>query len=291
MGRVCRHHRPARLAIDEEDKGNFRQQEKLVRQGGKKYAHVIRMFSLSTTVLWLTGLSCQLILIAVLAVKRRWASVPLFFAYTVFCFASAAGLYAIHGPMYLSQLYFYAYWITEGIGLLLGFAVIYELFRQLLEPYTALRRLASVLLASSVIILVIASCIVAYSQPSTLRGRLVRAILVGEEGTRILEVGLLIFLFVFSTAFGLHWRQQSFGVALGLALFVAVELVSVTSEAHSGIAAFKVAAEMRLIAFDVSLLVWISYFALPERVGKTSELPQRAQLEQWNRAVMELIHQ
>jgi len=48
---------------------------------------------------------------------------------------------------------------------------------------------------------------------------------------------------------------------------------------------------VRALAYTISLLVWGGYMLLPERVADESELPQRGQLEQWNQAVMELIHQ
>jgi hypothetical protein len=47
---------------------------------------------------------------------------------------------------------------------------------------------------------------------------------------------------------------------------------------------------LRLISFDGSLLIWLGYIALPERATGRTDVPQKAQLEQWNQAVMELIH-
>ncbi|HEY6308186.1 MAG TPA: hypothetical protein VI488_17205 [Candidatus Angelobacter sp.] len=117
------------------------------------------------------------------------------------------------------------------------------------------------------------------------------AILVGEEATRIIETGLLMLLFILSSAFGLHWRQQAFGIALGLGFFVAVELIGVTTRAHLGAAAAETFGAIRMLAFNCSLLIWLGYLLAPERVTIAAELPKRAQLEQWNQAIMELIHQ
>jgi hypothetical protein len=116
-----------------------------------------------------------------------------------------------------------------------------------------------------------------------------KAVLVLEEATRVVEVGLLMFLFGASAAFGLHWKQAEFGIALGLGMFVAVQLATVTLRSQIGVQAWQVLNVVSILAFDSSLLVWLGYLLAPERVTSTGEVPKRAQLEQWNQAVMELI--
>lgn len=227
-------------------------------------------------------------LVLILLVKKLWNRFPVFLAYSVFCFATAAGLYAIRG---LPFAYFYAYWMCEGLGLLLGLGVIYEVFKKLLHPYAALHRMAAIVFQLAAVLLIGSSCVVAYVQPSAERSSFMAGILVAEEATRIIEIGLLVFLFIFARVFGLHWRQQLFGIALGLGLFVAVELIVVAVRAHLGIAAAEIFSAVRMMAFNLSLLIWIGYLLAPERVTSPAEMPKRAQLEQWNRAIMELINQ
>lgn len=246
------------------------------------------MLTSSTTILWLAGLGFQFVLVFVLLAKKFWSKFPVFLAYSVFCFASATALYGVRN---LRTVYFFTFWVCEGVSLLLGFGVIYEVLRRLLHPYKALHRMAAVTFQSTVVLLIASSCLVAYLQPLGERNGLVAAILVAEEATRIVEVGLLMFLFIFSTAFGLHWRQQVFGITIGLGLFVTIELINATVRAHLGVAATSVFSTIRMLSFDLSLLVWIGYVLAPERLTSTSEIPQRAQLEQWNQAIMELINQ
>lgn len=152
------------------------------------------MLKSSTTVIWLAGLGFQFVLVFVLLAKKVWNRFPVFLAYSIFCFASAAALYEVRN---LRAVYFYTYWVCEAVGLLLGFGVIYELLRQLLHPYKALDRMAAVAFQSTVVLLIASSCLVAYLQPLGDRNGFVAAILVGEEATRIVEVGLLMFLFIF----------------------------------------------------------------------------------------------
>jgi hypothetical protein len=45
----------------------------------------------------------------------------------------------------------------------------------------------------------------------------------------------------------------------------------------------------RGVSFSTSLLIWLGYLLAPERATTAVEVPKRAQLEQWNQAVTELI--
>jgi threonine/homoserine/homoserine lactone efflux protein len=100
-----------------------------------------------------------------------------------------------------------------------------------------------------------------------------------------------MFLFVFSSVFGLHWRQPVFGIALGLGTYVAVKLAEVALLPYAGSTAGAALRVAGIICFNVSMLVWLGYTILPERAAGKAEMPKRAQLEQWNQAIMELIHQ
>jgi len=115
-------------------------------------------------------------------------------------------------------------------------------------------------------------------------------VMIVAEAARFVEMGLLMFLFLFSSAFGMHWRAHVFGIALGLGLFVAVDLVSVTLRAHLGSGApAEVLKLAKGLTFCLSVLTWAGYLLSPERVSSSDEVPKTAQLEQWNQAVMELI--
>src|SRR5262249_59103037 len=89
----------------------------------------------------------------------------------------------------------------------------------------------------------------------------------------------------------LPWRTSIFGVARGFGAFTSVDLEVVAMHTHIGQAAYLGLSLARVIAFNASLLIGMGYILAPERVTSTAELPQRAQLEQWNKAMMELIHQ
>lgn len=237
--------------------------------------------------LWITSICLQALLGVVLLSKKSWHKFPFFTSYSIFNLIELGGSYALrhNGP-----LYFRFYWSCEAITLLLGLAVVYEVFKTIFVQHPALRRLASILFTLAIVALLGVGAIVLWSKNPGDSKSMTSAILVIAEATRILEVGLLMFLFIFSSAFGLHWRQSTFGIAMGLGIFTAVELLSVTMQSEWGTSSVAVFNLIRMLAFNISLLVWIAYIFLPERVAET-DLPERAQLEQWNQAVMELIRQ
>lgn len=237
---------------------------------------------------WLSSLGFQVVLGGVLIGKRMWRQYPVFTAYSLFCFFQAALGFALrHTP----QWYFYTYLLCESIGYMLGLGVLYEIYAKLLAPYPALTKTASTAFKWTLVLLISIAAAVIYFHAAVQGSRLLAGFLVLEQATRIAEVGLVVFLFSFSSIFGLHWRQSIFGIALGLGLFITVELVGVTMRTHFGNVAMNAFAVARTLSFNFSLMIWLGYLLAPERVTTVAELPKRAQLEQWNQAIMELIHQ
>jgi hypothetical protein len=114
--------------------------------------------------------------------------------------------------------------------------------------------------------------------------------MVATDATRIIELGLIMFLFLSSSAFGLHWRQNEFGIALGLGTCATVELINVTLMTHLSPAAGQVFSLVHSFSINFSLLIWLGYLLTQERAISSGEMPKQAQLEQWNQAVMELIN-
>jgi len=234
---------------------------------------------------WLTCIILQVLLALVLLIKRTWVSYPIFSAYVFFSLFEASILYVLSQK---TMVYFFAFWICEAIGILLGLAVVREIFTNLFSPHPALRKLATLIFRGAVVALLVLAGGVIYAQSADGRG-IANAVLLAAEATRIIEVGLIMFLFLSSSAFGLHWRQNLFGIALGLGMVAAVELVTVSFVGHVSPSVAQALSLIRVSSFGMSLLIWTGYMLAPERIATSVDVPQRAQLEQWNQAVMELI--
>ncbi|HET7871788.1 MAG TPA: hypothetical protein VFL42_04705 [Terriglobales bacterium] len=229
----------------------------------------------------------QVLLAAVLVVRRYWRRFPLFSLYGFFNLFAMVCCYAVRENVWL---YFRLYWTFEAVTIFLGLGIVYEVFRTIFDSQHGLKGLATRFFAASVAVLItIGVCVVWFKNPAA-SNSITGAVLVVAEATRLIEVGLLMFLFVFSTVFGLHWKQSMFGVALGLGVFVTVDLIAVTMQSQIGAAAGPILNFARMLAFNFALLTWIGYILVPEPAA-AGELPKREQLEQWNRAVMEFMHQ
>jgi hypothetical protein len=239
--------------------------------------------------LWLTGMGLQFLLSAVLASRKTWRYLPVFTGFSIFCLLQNVVCYVVRGNV--QHAYAYVYWVTESVVLVLGVLVIYEVFTKFLTPYPALHGLARSGFRWTIGLLFLISLSVICFHAPVEGSRFVAGAVVLEQATRVAEVGLLVFLFSFSRIFGLHWRQHIFGVAVGLGLFTTVELIGVTVRAHFGIAAWQVFNLAGMLSYNISLLVWIGYLLVREQATSAAEMPKRAQLEQWNQAIMELIHQ
>src|SRR5579859_1778393 len=236
--------------------------------------------------LWIGSIVLQVALALALLAKRTWRNFPAFAVYIFFCLFEAGVTYALFGN---KVAYFWAFWSCEAVAIVLGLAVVREIFTNVFSPHPALRKLATMIFRAAVIALVVLACVVIYVQSGNVSGSMVNALLLAAEAARLVEVGVIMFLFLSSTAFGLHWRQNVFGIALGLGTFAAVDLITVTLIGHVSPATEVVFKLARGISFSSSLLIWLGYLLVPERATSSAEIPKRDQLEQWNQAVMELI--
>src|SRR5215472_4351194 len=150
--------------------------------------------------LWLTSLALDGLLLAVLIGKRLWVRFPLFTAYCAWNFLETVIFYSLARR---PAVYLPLYPIAESISILLGLAIVYEVFNHLLSMHTALRRLARVVFRLAVVVLLMLAGAIIYAHvPFNFAANVRMAILIMEEPARVLEVGLLLFLFVFSSTFG-----------------------------------------------------------------------------------------
>jgi hypothetical protein len=241
-----------------------------------------------TNSVWLAGLVLQVALGIVLVGRRLLGQYPMFGAYSLFGVCETAVLYAVHQN---PSVYFYAYIVGESVSVILGLALVREVFAHLFSSYPALRQLALTSFRVTVLLLAVLGGAVIYAKMPIGKSGIAIALVVVEEAARILEVGLITFLFLFSSVFGLHWRQIVFGITLGLGLFTLVELFGLALRPYVGPAVVSALNLAHVFAFDCSVLIWISYSLARVQVPGVSELPKTVQLEQWNQAIMELIHQ
>jgi hypothetical protein len=228
-----------------------------------------------------------LLLLAVLLLtllrRRSYKAVPYFFAYVAFAVAADLARFVAHGHRHS---YYLTYWITEAGYDLLGILVMYEVLRTALGNLTRARwaRLIfpAVLVAGIGMSITRASVV-----PSRLSG-IEFYIAVGEIAVRFVQVFVFAGLVTLVPLLGLKWRQYPFGVATGFGLYATVMLLTTTKFSDFGTRFKLLWGWSSLVAYSVSVLIWIWFFSVPQKTQvPSSELsaPSPGDLKQYKDAL------
>jgi hypothetical protein len=215
--------------------------------------------------IWAAGILIVGAIIAMMIKRGLRQEFPLFFSYVVFQ-GIVSTLLVVLRPHY--GLYFYAYWTTALLGVFVEFVVIYEIFSHIFRPYETLRRIGMVLFRWAALVLVMVAIVTSVASGQSGLGQVMTTILALERAIRVMQVGLVLFLFLFSQQVGLTQRHRVFGISLGFGITAAVELVLVTmitnmnSGQHVGISLLSSGACVTASG------VWCYYMRIdePERV-------------------------
>ena len=236
--------------------------------------------------LWMTHPVLELFLAGILYWRRLHRTFPLFFAYIV----SQVVNFLILFPIYRydnGRPYFFAYWITAGVSLAIGFKVIHEIFLDVLRPYPNLKDLGTLLFKwAGLVMLLVAIVVTAASQPGgdTILGQ---GVIIGQRCVRFIQCGLIFFLLFFSRHLGISRRQYSFGIALGFGGFATVELLEFALISGGGIRNSTISL-FNTAAYAVSILVWIGYALLKTTSHEATNKLLMSQ--RWDYGLNELRH-
>lgn len=229
-------------------------------------------------VLWILPASLQLWLVIVMLRRELRQEYKCFFAYTAFHVVRFVVEFSIfHLASHIA--YFFFYWAAGAVSVLLGFAVIYEIFRQSFEPYPGLREVSSNLFHWVALMLVLISAIIAVTSPGEYPWVPTTAILMLERSMRMMQVGMLVFLFLFTERLNLSWKHPIFGIALGFGIFACVELILATWLAQFGAQNTATYSLIKAATYNTSVLLWLSYMLAPQPEKRPVELvPQMEKL-------------
>jgi hypothetical protein len=168
--------------------------------------------------------------------------------------------FAIIFPVRLTgnfKMYFVFFWFCEAINALLGFKVIHEIFLDVFRPYHTLKDLGTLLFKWAGVVMMLVSVVVAFSN-SFDHYPLVHAVTTLQRSVLIVQLGLILFLLLFSRFLGVSWKQVSFGISLGFGLFAGVELLLIALSSGG----FVKQGNLNLINLGVyvlAILVWLGY--------------------------------
>lgn len=241
--------------------------------------------------LWLAPHALQVV-IAVAMVRRHLVhEFPLFLSYTVFQVVQGGVLFALdHSERVTGHFYWQAEFVALGIGVVLRFGVIWELFSHGFRSYPAIAELGRMLLRWGGVALLLAGVAIALYAPGANLQRLDFGIHVVDRTVSLTQTGLLVLLFVFSSYLGLAWRSYVFGIAVGMGIFSAVDLATLAIRVEMGpFPGDYVLDFITMAAYHICALIWLAYVLAPEPVRGTVERVPEHNLEQWNADLQRLL--
>ena len=231
-----------------------------------------------------------LLVVGVIMFRRHLhRQAPIFFAYVLF---DTCGMAVVYGLLHFGNHYWWWYgsWAENGICILLGFAVIVEVFNKLFAPYEGIRYFAKVVVFWSAAVLVATGAFsaaffhhVAFSVP------ILTVFLVLDRSLRIVQLGLILSLFAVSRYLHLRWKNLTFGIALGFGFYALTQLATWTVRIYYGQLVAGTVNVVQGAAYCATILIWAFYVLQPEVAHiPIVSLPSH-ELEKWDRALSHLL--
>lgn len=244
-------------------------------------------FDVAQNTLWVTAPILQLVIAAVICIRKFYRTFPVFFSYTLFHIAQVVVAGASNRISYAA--YFYVYWGSELVDALLALAVIQEIFNNVFREHDGLHGLGRVLFRWTTLVLLALTLGVAVSAPGADADRVIAGLIVLQRSVAIVQAGLLVLLFAFCQFFGLNWRTVVFGVAFGFGTCAIIQTAVSTLRTQLGMPASAAYSLAQPLAYNLAIGIWTFYVIWPSRGRQPVSLPDSAQLKAWNRALQDLM--
>lgn len=184
------------------------------------------MAELLVRIFWL-GASVGLVVLTILMLRKKLhREFPVFFAFVAAECVDSWIAMPLKAVSY--KAYFVECWTFTAITTVIGFAVLREVFLHIFRPYDALRNFGKMLFRWSAGVLVLIAIVMTLSSSPVMRSPIFNFIMVLDRSVRLMQCGLVIFLYLFAKQLGLTERHRVFGIAVGFGVFASVHLMTVT---------------------------------------------------------------
>lgn len=253
-------------------------------------------------IIWVARVALEAILLAFLVRRKIYQEFRAFVLLTGWevCLSTILLIMDVPGVA-TGAKYYQVLSIRTAGDAVLSFAVLYELFKRVLRDYPVLTSVGRSLYRWAILLFVMIALGLAWSAPASGSGTLVATFLVMQRTVRLLECGLLVFLFIFARSFGLSWRNRAFGIALGLGVAASVSLATsaIGSQIEPGI--FSGGTPATVLGKDLyqllnqvgdlsAVLVWMKYLLAREKALAVPlpALPAH-DLKTWNQEIRKMV--
>jgi hypothetical protein len=246
--------------------------------------------------LWVAPNVLLLILGLVLWKRRLRHQFPGFLAFSIFSpLANLAVFVADISPDVSAENFWRVDWACLLIESLLKFIVIGEVFSRLLNPYPSLARLGRNLVSGFGAALVLSATLAAALSHGGSPVRVVSAFHLLSQTVFIIELGLIVFAFLFASYFKLAWDRLSFGVLLGFGIsscvYLACWAISTNADPKSP---WRIILDLiDMATYHACVLLWFYFLLVPKKAPAVEAAPRlpETNLELWNRELERLLQQ
>jgi len=235
--------------------------------------------------LWCAQPILQSVVAVVLWRRKLHKQFPVFF---LFLLAQVAN-FAVIFPLWLTgnyKLYFWPFWLGEAVNAVLGFKVIHEIFLDVFRPYHTLKDLGTLLFKWAGVVMLLVSVVVAFSN-SFDRNLLWHILTTLQRSIRIVQLGLILFLLLFSRFLGVSRKQVSFGISLGFGFLAGVELLLMALNS-GGFVTFENLNLINMVTYILAIFVWLGY-SLSRKAVRVAAV-NHLQTQRWEQGLADLQH-
>lgn len=241
------------------------------------HSHTVALY------LWCAQPILQSVVAVILWHRKMHKQFPVFFLFLLVQVANFAVIF----PLSLVgdyKMYFVFFWLGEAANAVLGFKVIHEIFLDVFRPYHTLKDLGTLLFKWAGVVMLLVSVVVAFSN-SFDQSPLVHAVTTLQRSVRIVQLGLILFLLLFSRFLGVSRKQVSFGISLGFGLFAGVELMLMALNSGGFVRQGNLNL-VNMVTLILAILVWCGY-SLSRKAVRVAAV-NHLQTQRWEQGLADL---
>ena len=238
--------------------------------------------------LWVFPLVAQAAIAFGMIRRKSVKSFPIFFTYTVVVFFSETGLLVFHP---IGNVYYQLYAYKEGLAVLLGLAVILEILRYILPPYSSPRFVFNFVWILAGLFAVTALLMLVLAMPTMGNYSMLGIIILAERSVRFLQASLLIVVIALMSVLGLTWQHESMGILVGFGVYSAVALAAFEFGAPLHWMSLTASSILNSAGYNIAVLIWAFYILRPPRRRTPAQPLPAADLAEWNNTLDDYLNQ
>lgn len=209
--------------------------------------------------IWFGSIALELLLLfRAFRTKLRFRY-PIFFSYILFVLTQSFLRFTVN--LYRPHLYGYVYWTTEFVGVVIGCAVVFEIYRVGLASYPGTARMARVLLVILFLVAVAKALVNVSNDPRSWAEATIIDIEQAVRTVQALAIAALVGLFL---SYAIPFGRNLKGILLGYGLFIGASVLWFTFAQARGDRFEYFWSYLNPASYDFALCLWAVYLWSPQ---------------------------